>query len=72
MKNDIHPSDRAAAHLGFAEIATEKLDVGTQTCEIGFIPSAEIVYHAHVVPESNESLGKMRADEAGAPRHQTL
>ena len=72
MKDHIDPHDRAATHLDVAEIATHKLDVVCYAREIGFVPGAEIVYHPDSVPECDEPLDEMRADEARPPRHEVL
>ncbi len=72
MKNDVHAGDGAATDIGVAQVPAQELDVVRDVGEIGFVPGAEIVDHANLVPESHEPFGEMGADEAGTPGNQAV
>jgi hypothetical protein len=59
MKHDLHPRDRAAAHLHLAQVAAQKLDIGFELSEIRSISCAQIVDYPNVVSESNQPRCEM-------------
>lgn len=64
MKDHVDPGDRAATHVGIAQIATEKLESPLEADEIRLVAGREIVYDPNPMSERDQSMGEMRADEA--------
>jgi len=68
MKDHLDVSDRAATHVGLAEIATQKLNRPVQASEVRCVSRVEIVYDPDMVAESHQPLGDVGTDKTRAPR----
>jgi hypothetical protein len=69
MKDHVDPSDRAATHVGIAQIAAEKLESSLEADEVRLVAGREIVYDPNMMAERDQSMSEMRADEARSTRN---
>ena len=72
MKYNLDAFYGAAADVRITQVATEQLDVAGDRREVGFLPGAQVVDDTHTVAQRDEPSGDVRADEAGAARHQAM
>jgi hypothetical protein len=70
VEDDVYSVDDTATGVGIAHVADDEVDAVCHVRDVCALPGRQIVDHAYVVPEPDELIGEMRANEPRAARDQ--